>query len=139
VGCLKIIHDSREKFGRYSPAKRFDTALLDGIKHSFRTKIKPDPKSRFNKDKLGKWKEKMTEAKKLWPKWYLDRVDASNKESPFRGKAILDELDNMEGIIDDYIDGLQDQSVRDKERKERVHGRMPNVSNTSFTVITKML
>ena len=138
VGCLKIIHDFREKFGRYSAAKRFDTALLDGIKHSFRTKIKPDPKSRFDKDKLGEWKEKMTEAKKLWPKWYLDRVDASNKESPFCGKAILDELDNMEGIIDDYIDGLQDQSVRDKERKERVHGRTPNVSNTSFTVITKM-
>ena len=28
VECLKIIHDFREKFGRYSPAKRFDTALL---------------------------------------------------------------------------------------------------------------
>ena len=50
----------------------------------------------------------MTKAKKLWPKWYVDCVDASNKESSFCGKAILDDLDNMEGIIDDYIDSFQD-------------------------------
>ena len=54
VGSLKIIHDFREKFGRYSDAKRFDTALLDDIKHSFCSKIKPDSKPRFDKDKLGK-------------------------------------------------------------------------------------
>ena len=59
VECLKIIHDFREKFSRYSVARRFDTALLDGIKNSFRSKVKPDPKPRFNKDKLGEWKEKM--------------------------------------------------------------------------------
>ena len=80
----------------------------------------------------------MNEAKKLWPKWYTDHVDASDKESPFRGQAIFDELDNMEGIIDDYIDGLEDQSVHDKERRERDHGRTPSVSNTVFTVISQM-
>ena len=63
VECLKIIHDFREKFSRYSDAKRFNTALLDGIKHSIRTKIKPDSKPRFNKDKLRKWKEKLDSTK----------------------------------------------------------------------------
>ena len=138
VDCLKIFQDFREKFRKYSDAKRFDTVLLDGIKQSFRSKTKPDPKPRFDKEKLGEWKEKMTEAKKLWPKWYKDKVDASNKESPFHGQAIFDELDNMEGIIDDYIDGLEDQSVHDKERRERDHGRTPSVSNTVFTVISQM-
>ena len=94
--------------------------------------------TRFNKDKLSKWKEKMSEAKKLWPQWYKDHVDPSNKESPFCGQTIFDELDNMEGIIDDYIDGLEDQTFLNKEQREREHGRTPSISNTVFTVISKM-
>ena len=116
---------------------RLQSPLLLRIKNSSRTKVKTPVILRFDKDMLGKWQEKLNDTKKMFPSWYYEHVDKSNKVSPMRGQAIFDELNNMEDIIEDYMSSLTDQMFYDKQRNERTVGRKPDCSNTHFSVIFK--
>ena len=133
--CVKKIHHDRSKFQRNAKSLFDNSFLLKNTEDAVITKTKRDKDVVviLNQDLLRKLITEIKQARALYPKYYHEYVD--EEKTMQRGRAILDELTNMERIVDKYLETLLDQGIHNKNARTKDTGRKPTSEFTSFDII----